>query len=126
MSQYNAFVPLGRLTITAPGATTLLSANCGPYGGQTGTYPNPPVPGNAWRAMVIEADSANSANLYLLPRGSTVAANPGAIIAKIGPGGSLAFPQGVMLGTGFTPENFCIDMDSGTGSQYAYGYGTLG
>ena len=125
MSQYSAFVPLGSITITAAGATVALSANCGPYGGQQGTdWKNIPVPGNAWRGMEIQADPANNGNVYLLPRGKTASANPGLIMGKIGPGGSLQFPAAVMFGVGFTPENFCLDTD-GT-SAVVYGYGVLG
>jgi hypothetical protein len=76
--------------------------------------------------MEIQADSANSGNIYLLPRGNTAAANPGTILAKIGPGGSLPFPAAIMSGVGFTPENFCLDTDATSGTQYAYGYGTKG
>lgn len=127
MAQYGAFVPIGQLAITTPGDTVPLSFNCGPYGGQQGTdWKNPPVPGNAWRGMEIQADPANSGNLYLLPRGKTAAGDPGSILAKIGPGGSLPFPAASMMGVGFTPENFVIDTDSSDGTQYAYGYGTLG
>jgi hypothetical protein len=127
MAQYiSAFVPIGQLAITAAGTTTLLSANCGTYGGQTAAPGTTAwTPGAAWRGMEIQADPANSGNLFLLPRGKTASANPGSIIAKIGPGGSLPFPAVAMSGIGFTPENFCLDMD-GTGTQYAYGYGILG
>jgi hypothetical protein len=124
MSQYNALVPLGKITITAAGVTVPLSVNCGPYGGQTGTYPNPPVPGNAWRGFEIEADSGNGGKIYLLPRGKTAVANPEAILAVIGPGGSLVFPQSSMSGVGVLPENFVLDTD-GT-NAVAYGYGALG
>lgn len=127
MAQYPSFIPLGRLAITAAGTTTLLSANCGPYGGQAGgSWQNPPLPGNAWRGMEIQADPSNSGDIYLLPRGKTAAGNPEAIMAKIGPGGSLPFPASSMIGCGFTPENFCLDTDAESGTQYAYGYGTLG
>jgi len=127
MAPNPALVPLGKLTITAAGTTVLLSANCGPLGGQPITnWQNPPAPGQAFRFVEIQADPSNSGNLYLLPRGKTVTANPGSIIALIGPGGSLPFPNGIMAGVGITPENFCLDTDAGSGTQYAYGYGTLG
>src|SRR5208283_4044666 len=127
MSQYSSFVPLGQISITAAGTTTALSVNCGNYGGQQGTgWKNPPVPGNAWRAMVIIADTGNSGNLFLLPRGKTAAGNPEAIFGKIGIGGSLPFPNAVMLGVGFTPENFVLDTDATSGTQLAFGYGVLG
>jgi hypothetical protein len=76
--------------------------------------------------MGIQADPGNSGNIYLLPRGKTASANPGSIMAVIGPGGFLPFPAASMLGVGFTPENFCLDTDAASGTQYAYGYGTLG
>ena len=124
MSQYTSFVPLGKLAITAAGTTTSLSYYCGNYGGQgaSGSY----VPGNAWRAMVLEADPGNSGSIYLLPRGKTASANPEAIFAKIGVGGSISFPYGIMSGVGFTPENFVLDTDASSGTQYVYGYGVLG
>ena len=126
MTQYSALVPLGRLTLTAAGATVPLSTNCGSYGGQQGTdWKNIPVPGNAWRGFYIQAAPGNSGNLYLLPRGNTASANPGAILGVIGPGGSITFPQSSMSGVGVLPENFVLDMD-GTGTQLAYGWGTLG
>ena len=122
MSQYNALVPLGALVVTTPGATVLLSANCGPYGGQQGTdWKNIPVPGNAWRGFMLQSDPGSGGNLYLLPRGKTAAGNPEAILGVIGPGGSLMFPMSTMTGVGVTPENFCLD---GVGT--AYGYGVLG
>jgi hypothetical protein len=127
MSQYSSLVPLGTITITAIGATVALSVNCGNYGGQgsSGSY----VPGNAWRGMEITADPGNSGNIYLLPRGKTAAANPEAIFAKIGPGGSLSFPNSSMAGVGILPENFCLDTDAAAGVGYkcvAWGYGTIG
>lgn len=123
MTQFNALVPLGKITIASAGATQLLSVNCGNYGGQTGVYPTIPVPGNAWRGVEIQVDPASGGNVYLLPRGKTASANPEAIMAKIGPGGSLVFPQSTMNGVGILPENFCLDTDS---SATVYGYGTLG
>lgn len=127
MTQYNSFVPLGQLAITAAGTTTPLSANCGPYGGQVGSdWQNPPVPGSAFRYVEIQADASNTGNLYLLPRGNTASSNPEAIMAKITPGASAPFPTGIMSGVGFTPENFVLDTDAVSGTQYAYGFATLG
>ena len=126
MTQYNGLVPLGKLSIT-PGTPTPLSTNCGRYGGEQGTdWKNPPVPGNAWRGMEIQADPSNDVNIYLLPRGKTVAANPESILASIGPGGSLQFPSSSMLSVGILPENFALDADTSVNPQVAYGYGTLG
>jgi hypothetical protein len=76
--------------------------------------------------MEIQADIANTGNLYLLPRGNTATANPGTIIAKIAPGASLPLPTGIMVGNGFVPENFCLDTDAVSGTQLAYGFGSLG
>jgi hypothetical protein len=75
--------------------------------------------------MELQADIANTGNLYLLPRGNTAAGNPGVIIAKIAPGASLPLPTGVMIGAGFVPENFCLDSDA-SGTQNAYGFASLG
>jgi hypothetical protein len=121
MAQFNALVPLGKLSVATAGTTIPLSTNCGPYGGSA----SPNVPGNAWRGFMLQAAPGNSANIYLLPRGSTASANPGNILAVIGPGGSLVFPQSSMSGVGVLPENFVLDMD-GSGTQVVYGYGTLG
>jgi hypothetical protein len=126
MTQYNALVPLGEIAITAAGSPTPLSVNCGPYGGQTGTYPNAPVPGNAWRGFELQSAVGNGGKIYLLPRGKTAVANPEAILAIIGPGGSLTFPMSSMSGVGVLPENFVVDTDAVSGTQYVYGYGTLG
>ena len=126
MTQFNALVPLGRLSVTVAGTTIPLSTNCGPYGGQQGTdWKNIPVPGNAWRGFMLQAAPGNSGNIYLLPRGKTASANPESIFGVIGPGGSLQFPQSNMTGVGVLPENFVLDMD-GSGTQICYGYGTLG
>lgn len=126
-AQYPSIVPIGRLSITAAGTTTLLSANCGPYNGQVGgTWANPALAGSAWRYMELQADISNTGNLYLLPGGNTAAANPGTIIAKIAPGASLPLPTGIMVGNGFVPENFCLDTDAVSGTQLAYGFGSLG
>lgn len=123
---WNSFVPLGKLTITAAGTTTSLAANCGPLAGQvSGTQASPNRLGQALRGIELQADSANSGNIYLLPRGYTAAGNPGLIMAKIGPGGSLPFPASQMVGGGFVPENFVLDTDAGSGDQHVYGYGTL-
>ena len=124
MSQYNALVPLGRLSVVTAGTTIPLSTNCGAYGGQTstGSY----VPGNAWRGFMLQAAPGNGANLYLLPRGKTVSANPDSILGVIGPGGSLVFPMSGMSGAGVLPENFVLDTDAVSGTNIAYGYGTLG
>ena len=123
---YNGTVPLGKISITAAGSTQLLSVNCGPFGGGVPgpNYLNPPVPGASADYFMVQAALANTGNLYLLPRGKTASANPGSILAQIGPGGSLPFPYSAGGGPGLTPENFCLDMD-GSGTQVAYGYAAM-
>lgn len=123
---YNGTVPFGKMAIAAAGTTTPLSANCGSFGGQTiGTnYLNPPVPGATAQQFTIQADQANSGNLYLLPRGKTAAGNPASIMVQIPPGGAVTFPVG-LTGPGLQPENFVLDTDAVSGTQNAYGYATL-
>lgn len=125
---YNNQVPFGKMSITAAGSTVLLSVNCGPFGGQVANRENylaPPVPGATAQYFVIEADVNNSGNIYLLPRGKTVASNPSSIMAQIAPGGYLPFPFAAGGGPGLQPENFCLDTDAVSGTQLAYGYATL-
>jgi hypothetical protein len=125
MTQLTALIPIGKITVAVVGTPVPLSFNCGPYGGQQGTdWKNPPVPGMAWRFMEIQGDNDNLGNLYLLPRGKTAAGNPGSILAKIPPGGSIPFPSSVMGANGFTPENFVLDSDAV--NCVAYGYGSTG
>lgn len=121
---YNSQVPLGRITVTAPGATVLLSVNCGPFAGQVAgaDYRNPPVPGGAAEYFMLQADPNNAGNLYLMPRGKTAAGNPTSIMAVLPPGSSIPFPFSAGSGPGLTPENFCLDTDA---SGTAYGYATL-
>jgi hypothetical protein len=116
--------PLGVLTVTAPGTTTALSANCGTLGGGTvGTNYNPPVPGSAFRSFTLQAAaSTNVGNVYLLPRGSTFAANPGNVLAIIPPSGvPVPFPLGGPFENGFLPENFCLDADTAGNTVVGYG-----
>jgi hypothetical protein len=123
---YNGQVPLGKIAITAAGTTSLLSTNCGPFGGNVGgTALQPAVPGTAAQYFLILADQNNSGNLYLLPRGKTATGNPTSIMAIIPPGGSIPFPFSGDAGPGLQPENFCLDTDAGSGTQYAYGYATM-
>jgi hypothetical protein len=123
MSKWPNVQPLGTLTVTAPGTTTALSANCGPLGGgTTGTWANPPLPGSSFRGIVLQATAnTNVGNVYLMPRGSTFAANPGNVIAVIQPNATVSIPYGVLLENGLLPENFCLDAD--TAGNVVYGYG---
>lgn len=123
---YNGIVPLGKIAITAAGTTTLLSVNCGPFGGAVGGTPsNPPVPGAAADYFMIQADLNNSGNLYLMPRGKTAVGNPAAILAQLPPGSAIPFPYSSGGGPGLTPENFCLDTDAVAGTQNAYGYAAM-
>jgi hypothetical protein len=124
MTYFPNIQPLGLLTVTAPGTTTALSANCGPLaGGTVGTPSNPPLAGTALRGIVLQAAAnTNVGNVYLLPRGSTLAANPGNVMAVIPPTGvPVPFPYGVLLDNGILPENLCLDAD--TAGNVVYGYG---
>lgn len=122
--RYANVVPFGQCTVSAPGTTTPLSVNCGPLGGQVISQSNPlPVPGTACQQFTLQASSANTAVLFLLPRGMTAAANPGSILVALAPGASVPFPFSGGGGPGLLPENFV--MDSGTGSGVFYGYGVL-
>ena|SRR5271156_1542839 len=124
---YNGQVPFGQMAITAAGTTTALSVNCGAFGGQISgaDYKNPPVPGGAAQYFMIQAGLSNSGNLYLLPRGKTAAGNPASIMAILPPGSSIPFPFSAASGPGLQPENFVLDTDAVSGTQYAYGYATL-
>lgn len=128
MGKYPNLQPLGALTVTAPGTTTLLSANCGPLsGGTMGTWQNPPLPGSALRGVVLQAAIQNVGNMYLLPRasvawsGSPPVFNGASIIAVIAPGQTVPIPYGQLLDSGLLPENFCLDAD--TAGNTAFGYG---
>ena len=81
---YVSIVPLGKLTITAAGTTTKLSANCGPLQGQLPgpNYLNPPVPGARIRQFWLQNSTTSSGNIYLLPRGKTFSANPESVILQ--------------------------------------------
>ncbi len=119
--------PLGLLTVTVPGTTTLLSANCGPFGGGTvGTTTNPPLPGSPFRSIVLQAplslpSGTNIGNVYVLTRGSTLAANPGNVIAVIAPGATVSIPYAGIMENGILPENFCLDADTGGNTVAGYG-----
>jgi hypothetical protein len=123
MAKYPNLQPLGQLTIVTVGTTVSLALNCGALGGGTvGTQSSPPLPGSSFRGIVLQAASqTNVGNVYLLPRGSTFAANPGNVIAIIPPNQTVSFPFGVLLENGLLPENFCLDTD--TGGNIVYGYG---
>ncbi len=124
---YVSFVPLGKVAITAAGTPSPLSQNCGPLGGRiTGpSYLDPPVPGARLRQVTIQAPSTNTGALYLLPRGKTVTGNPESIMLIISIGGAATFPSGLMSES-FLPENFVLDTDAVSGTQYFYGYGVIG
>src|ERR1019366_9165727 len=122
-ARWQVIVPLGTLTVSGAGSTVLLSANCGPLGGQTGTdWKNPPVPGQSFRQiMLINADSGG--NAFLLPRGSTASGNPGNIITIIPSGGlPIYIPSGQPFENGILPENFVLDCDA---ACTVYGFGIL-
>ena len=121
---YKNLIPLGRLTVSAASATTLLSANIGPQQGQVGTQTTPGRAGAAFRQMRLAADKGNTGQVFLMPRGLTVSANPGAILAVIGPGQQITIPDGVMAASGFLPENYCLDTD--TAGSVVYGMAVTG
>lgn len=117
-------VPLGKFTITV-GGLIQLSLNCGPQGQQLpATTGIPAKSGRAFRGFVVMADLANTGNIYILPAGKTLAANPSLIIAAIPKGTAIPVPWGVSDSSGYLPENFCFDTD--TGNNLAYGYGIVG
>lgn len=128
MSRYTTLVPLGAITVTATGTTTLLSVNCGPLAGQVGnpqSYTNPPVPGTPLRQIILTNSSATATDIaFLLPRGMTAVANPGSILAAIIPGQTIAIPYGQPFEGGILPENFCLDIAAGT-NVVVYGSGIL-
>jgi len=119
MARYTTLVPLGSLVVSVAGATVLLSANCGPLGGQTGK-PNTTtaVPGTPLRQIILTA-TGNDA--VLLPRGGTLAANPGSVIAYLPKGVPVAIPYGQPFEGGILPENFCIDIPGGASTVYGCG-----
>jgi hypothetical protein len=123
MSKFPNIQPLGQMTVTAPGTTTNLSINCGLLGGgASGSSTNPPLPGSALRAIVLQSTpNTNVGNVYLLPRGSTFAANPGNVIAVVSPGQTVAIPYTGVIQNGILPENFVLDAD--TAGNVVFGYG---
>ena len=129
MAQYPTLTPFGKMTVATAGTTVLLSVNCGSQQGQT-TVPGgqppyvPPLSGKAFRQMVIQADAGNTKNIYVLPSGKTLSANPALIIAAIAPGATVPIPNGISQSSGYLPENFCLDTD--TNGNIAYGFGVAG
>jgi hypothetical protein len=129
MSRFPNLQPLGIITVSAPGTTTLLSVNCGPLGGGTvGTTANPPLAGTPFRSIVLQAPltlggglQTNVGNAYLMPRGSTFTANPGNVLAVIPPGATISFPYAGLPENGILPENFCIDADTAGNTIVGYG-----
>ena len=118
-------VPLGKLTVATAGTTIPLSTNCGPLAGQvSGTQQSPNRPGQALRQIQIQADAGNTKNIYVLPRGKTLASNANEIIAALAPGQTVPIPHGISVGSGYLPENFVLDTD--TNGNIAYGYGITG
>ena len=123
--------PLGKMGVTAAGTTTLLSVNCGPQAGATSNPGGQPpyVPflgGRPFRQFQLTADSANTGRIFLLPRGQTATGNPGSIIDVLTPGLTRTYPFGVSDSSGYLPENFCLDTDAASGTQYTYGSGFRG
>jgi hypothetical protein len=91
-------------------------------GGTVGTQASPPLPGSAFRGIVLQAlSSPNIGNVYVLPRGSTFAANPGNVIAVIQPSSPVAIPYTGIMENGILPENFCLDADTAGNTVYGYG-----
>jgi hypothetical protein len=122
---YGNIIALGKLTVTAAGATLPLSTNSGSLGGSTvGSTISPPTSGRALREIQLFADKANTGQIFVLPRGNTAAANPGNIIAVLVPGSPVSLPRGVSDAAGMLPENFVLDTD--TAGQVAYGCGFTG
>ena len=125
MPKYPNLQPLGKITITV-GGNVLLSVNCGQQQGQTST-PSPGTPfvtGKPFRQMVIQADVGNTKNIYVLPRGKTLSANPDQIIIALAPGATVPLPYGLTNSSGYLPENFCFDTDQA--NNIAYGCGIMG
>jgi hypothetical protein len=124
---WSSIVPFGALEIASAGTTKLLSANCGPLGGQVGgSQASPALPGQALRQFrLTNPQGSGGATVYLLPRGCTASDNPGEIIDAILPGESKTFPQGWAVASGFLPENFCLDISEGS-DVTVYGCGFLG
>ena len=121
MARWPVLVPLGQLSITG-GTALLLSTNCGPLSGQISPIG---LPGQTLRQIILTNTAAAAAgNVYLLPRGSTFAANPGNVIACIMPGQTQTIPGGQPFENGILPENFVLDSDSGK-SPVAYGCGII-
>ena len=121
MARWPTLVPLGNLAVTAAGSTVLLSANCGPLGGQIGAPGSGAgVPGTPFRQLILCNKGAG--NAFLLPRGNTASANPTTIFAIIPSGGMIPFPHGLPFENGILPENFCVDGDA---ACTVYGCGIL-
>lgn len=125
-ARWPTLVPLGGLVVSAQGTTVLLSANCGPLGGQiSGTnYLSPAVAGTPLRQLILTSPSANTVGVVLLPRGNTFTGNPGNVIAYIGPGQTVAIPYGQPFENGILPENFCLDV-AAAGTATIYGCGII-
>lgn len=124
MSKYPNIQPLGKIVVTTAGTPVLLSTNCGPMaGGASGSSANPPLPGSAFRAIVLQSPATgNTLNVYLLPRGNTATGNPGNIIGILYASGStLVVPYVGIIENGILPENFVLDAD--TSGNFVYGYG---
>jgi len=122
---WNNIVPLGKATVASPGATVRLSVNCGPLAGAVQNKSTPLAPATVGRKVqqfTLQAASSNSGNLYLLPAGKTVTANPDQILAVLPPGSSIPFPVASAGGPGLLPENFVFDTDA---SGTFYGYAVL-
>lgn len=108
--------------MTTAGTPVSLATNCGALGGQVGgTSQSPPTQGTALRQVLLSTPASNTLLVYILPRGYTASANPGLIIAAIGPGQIMALPpSGSQFG--MLPENFVVDADTSGNVLYGSGF----
>lgn len=125
MVRWPNLVPLGKITVTG-GTPVALSINCGPLAGQTAAPGSGAgVAGTALRQIILTADSGNTGQIYLLPRGSNLGSNPGNVIACIPKGQTISIPYGQPFEGGILPENFVVDTD-GSDTSSVYGTGIIG
>lgn len=122
MARWPTLVPLGSLAVSTQGTTVLLSANCGPLGGQLGAPGSGAgVPGTPFRQIILTA-TGNDA--VLMTRGSTFTGTVGNVVAYLPKGIPVAIPNGQPFEGGILPENYCIDVPAAAAST-VYGCGIL-